>query len=1163
MVSRVKCQCLFAPGILVLACWLAMSTANARSKLVSDEAFAARVPDSGDGFEEDNRRRRAADLPRTRSSSLVLERLFDEQIPADNVAELRQRSTTLPDMEQFEFLMDCVLPSETHSDIRLSGTFTQTDPAPIAALPAGEMNAGAELVSPVFDLFDVAKKTGRLPELRSRIENLPPRKNEFQQRARAAMLALVNLELQDQDAAEAAISELHSLVKDTKPGGVREQWPEMLVVYRGVHCFGRSVAVRDLLNVLYEQRTLRSSEPAQAFWHTHIVALDGLSRHLLDGGSQAAFETKVPPADWIPAIRAQAISRGSGCAHGRWHRKEPYQQKHVSGHQSDFLYYRLPLRGSFTMEGEIGGQGTTQLCLAGSMLGPVGGGKLAAGSFGQNAPVVVIDPPLAPSEEWIAFRAVFRGNNCRLFLNGRLVSEESLPQHHDPWIGFRSWWRSGARIRNVRITGKPKVPEAVVMSASKVLNGWLSYHDSAAWQHVDDAESTGQIIGPCRAADNGVFQEALLRYHRPLTDHGSVEYDFYYEPGIAHTHPALDRLVLMLHPHGVRVHWITDGGYDRTLVRPDNEFEEPENRRGPEQLPLKAGAWNHVRLAVASDVAALELNGRVVYERNLEPGNSRAFGLFHYVDQTQIRARNCVMRGDWPKRLPPVSDQELADPLIDTINQRLPELASTFEHDFVAGGVPTTYFKSTVPALGEMRPEKNGLATQLTASGGWVGLDLVARFEVHGDFDVEATFDNLNLTGEKNASVMIEANLMDERRQGLQVMRMKDQQPRHAIGASFSELRKGQRDYESVGFFACDSLSGRLRMVRRGNTVYYLYSEEDSPEFRIVGERTVSGAPTSVDGVKLKNICNGTSSSSVVWKGVRITAEKLIYHPAEVPRSLHLVTFSNNETMKDGVVQHVTNPIDGMTYLGRPDWSADGTKLVCDMSQGSGDTARIVMLNADGTDMEDLGPGYMPSLSIDGKQLVYGYRAGIFRMNIDGTDRQQLAARGWGPKWSPDGAQIAWGSANNITLLSTETDARRELLTVEQQQQINGIHSSLGWSQNSRSVAFRSRDPATANELVVVADVDSPAGFKVVYSRPTGVNDYFTWHPDGRRIMFSLNDGSGMRLVTVNRDTDDGPQPVSGIPADWQTFDCDWSPDGRQVVFSARAIAAPVEWLAN
>ena len=74
------------------------------------------------------------------------------------------------------------------------------------------------------------------------------------------------------------------------------------------------------------------------------------------------------------------------------------------------------------------------------------------------------------------------------------------------------------------------------------------------------------------------------------------------------------------------------------------------------------------------------------------------------------------------------------------------------------------------------------------------------------------------------------------------------------------------------------------------------------------------------------------------------------------------------------------------------------------------------------------------------------------------------------------------------------------------------------------------------------------------------VNDYFTWNPDGRRIMFSLNEGRGMRLMTVNRDTDDGPQPVAGvpaggIPAGGQTFDCDWPPDRNSIVFSALALS--------
>jgi hypothetical protein len=46
---------------------------------------------------------------------------------------------------------------------------------------------------------------------------------------------------------------------------------------------------------------------------------------------------------------------------------------------------------------------------------------------------------------------------------------------------------------------------------------------------------------------------------------------------------------IMIEPDGVRVHWLTDGVYERSGLAADNVQTEPEHRRGPARLPLKAG----------------------------------------------------------------------------------------------------------------------------------------------------------------------------------------------------------------------------------------------------------------------------------------------------------------------------------------------------------------------------------------------------------------------------------------------------------------------------------------------------------------------------------------------------------------------------------------------
>jgi Domain of unknown function (DUF1583_N) len=128
--------------------------------------------------------------------------------------------------------------------------------------------------------------------------------------------------------------------------------------------------------------------------------------------------------------------------------------------------------------------------------------------------------------------------------------------------------------------------------------------------------------------------------------------EFYFDPGDVMVRPMLDRLTFLLEAEGVKIHWLTDGAYERSGLAPENSRNEPNNRRGPAFLPLKPGAWNRLTLSLAGDRVALELNDQAIYERTLEPINQRSFGHFHYADLTHVRVRNVTYQGNWPRSLP-------------------------------------------------------------------------------------------------------------------------------------------------------------------------------------------------------------------------------------------------------------------------------------------------------------------------------------------------------------------------------------------------------------------------------------------------------------------------------------------------------------------------------
>jgi hypothetical protein len=72
-----------------------------------------------------------------------------------------------------------------------------------------------------------------------------------------------------------------------------------------------------------------------------------------------------------------------------------------------------------------------------------------------------------------------------------------------------------------------------------------------------------------------------------------------------------------------------------------------------------------------------------------------------------------------------------------------------------------------------------------------------------------------------------------------------------------------------------EDVGGRLRLARRGNTIFYLTSEGSSPNFRLWGRRECSTDPIALDGLRLLAQIHELGQTSVVWKSLIVRAERL------------------------------------------------------------------------------------------------------------------------------------------------------------------------------------------------------------------------------------------------------------------------------------------------
>jgi hypothetical protein len=376
------------------------------------------------------------------------------------------------------------------------------------------------------------------------------------------------------------------------------------------------------------------------------------------GGNDAARPFGAGPENraWAQVTQARGQTRGEGYPIPHWSDRDN-QWAHYPGHDRDFLYMAVPIRGEFQINCELTAlpRATIRIGYGGLAVGPKQDLKaLERSQFGRPSGEIALNPPLEKLGEWYAFQLTTKGGRLTASVNGRKVHDAPAPADGDPWVTILSPGADTGKVRKFAISGDPRVPDKLNLSAMPDLTGWLAddYVETTSGDNADWDKRGEEILGKQLEESPGTKQESLLKYHRPMLEDGQIAYEFFADPGKVMVHPALDRLAFLLEPDGVKIHRLTDGSFERTGLAADNLTEEPDYRRGPASLPLKPNAWNRLELKLAGDKVTLELNGQLIYDRPLEPTNQRSVGLFHYRDETQVRVRNVTYQGNWPRTLP-------------------------------------------------------------------------------------------------------------------------------------------------------------------------------------------------------------------------------------------------------------------------------------------------------------------------------------------------------------------------------------------------------------------------------------------------------------------------------------------------------------------------------
>ena len=832
-------------------------------------------------------------------------RTIDEKFHTTGLEDLLLQTRAMSPEAQYEALKHWVLPNDDHANYRLFGDFTSDNGIPTKNRLTGRIDSdgdnsipsfrrhkiGGELIAPALDLVDVAKKLNRLDELAKLVEEANDDKTPLAARSKLAMQIMIQTAKGDFAKSNEGINQLLPLCKAI-PENARmvKRWPEVLVGSDATrHPELRASALTLLTQIVDHQHKRGLGE----MWEGRTTGLRDQCKRLIDTNQYPAAGGSSPKGQWATASIEWADAHARGPV-SRWHFREN-EITHVAGYSHDYLYYQSPLRGSFTVEAELATYGwrETRLMYHAHWVGAQYTGEVVdLGDLTSSWQSPKIDPKVEFGD-WCVMKLAVEPNKATYYINDRKVHEQALPDQPDPWLALMTWGNLSGGARMIRIKGEPEIPEELNLSARNDLVGWTAslYHDPMNNRQQNENENgtanawiknNDEIVGQQFVKTPGRKRASLLRYHRPLVEDSVVDYDFFYVPNETLVHPALGRMAFLLEPDGVKLHWLTDAQWERSGMAPDNVESNPEHRRGPAVLPFKKDEWNHLQMTTKGDTILLKLNDIDVYEGPIALTNQRQLGLFHYAEETAVRVKNVIYRGAWPKTLPSLKEQEFSNTGPKHFDLAEADLKTDFHWDFQKA--KPAFFKPmgmVKPNL--MEPVEGGIKIVRGENATPEAIPCGYQWEsdIPGDFEVTISYRDLQSKTEQpdwqiprvELHLYIGGGWNDLA--NTNVLHMGHRQRANSTLNVYTGHGIRVSDKQEMKYTDREVLvnSGRLRIVRKGDLAYYLYSTSESDEWILLNSGPISTAPLKAGSLCLRAEMP-TSSATVAFTGFTIRSNK-------------------------------------------------------------------------------------------------------------------------------------------------------------------------------------------------------------------------------------------------------------------------------------------------
>jgi serine/threonine protein kinase/sugar lactone lactonase YvrE len=243
-------------------------------------------------------------------------------------------------------------------------------------------------------------------------------------------------------------------------------------------------------------------------------------------------------------------------------------------------------------------------------------------------------------------------------------------------------------------------------------------------------------------------------------------------------------------------------------------------------------------------------------------------------------------------------------------------------------------------------------------------------------------------------------------------------------------------------------------------------------------------------------------------------------------------------------------------------WTPDGRIVYHSLASGNED---IWIMNADGSDQSQLtvNPGTDDDcceVSPDGRYIVFRSQredgTALWRMDSDGGNAKRLTSEGNQPTLSPDGRWVIYHFLGRLWKVSIDGSEAAQL-------NASGNVGTPAISPDGKLIACYYRNDPNADPRLAIIPSEGGQPIKLFGSHPLMLRPLkaLQWTTDGQAIAYVKTTG-GVSNIWSQPMSSDPPKQLTDFKSD-SLFSFSWSRDGKQLVYSRGALTSDVVLIRN